>query len=107
MPTPVRRAAPALTPVRAGLCVGWGDRPPAILAAMPASPAPPAVACDPEIMGGTPVFAGTRVPADTLFHYLRAGDRLDDFLDDFPTVTRDQAVRLLEWAAGAAVRRAA
>ena len=44
-----------------------------------------------EILGGTPVFAGTRVPVRTLFDYLEAGDRLDDFLDDFPTVAREQA----------------
>ena len=44
-----------------------------------------------DILGGTPVFAGTRVPVRTLFDYLEAGDRLDDFLDDFPTVGREQA----------------
>jgi uncharacterized protein (DUF433 family) len=44
-----------------------------------------------DILGGTPVFAGTRVPVGTLFDYLEAGDRLDDFLDDFPTVGREQA----------------
>ena len=49
-----------------------------------------------EILGGVPVFAGTRVPARTLIDYLAAGERLDDFLDDFPTVSRDQAVGMLE-----------
>ncbi|HEX5501041.1 MAG TPA: DUF433 domain-containing protein [Thermomicrobiales bacterium] len=49
------------------------------------------VRCDPEILGGTPVFAGTRVPVRTLWDYLRAGQSLDEFLDDFPTVTRRQA----------------
>ena len=51
-----------------------------------------------EILGGTPVFAGTRVPVRILMEHLEAGDRLDEFLDDFPTVTREQAVSLLEHA---------
>ncbi|WP_293341978.1 DUF433 domain-containing protein [Microcoleus sp. CAWBG58] len=49
-----------------------------------------------EIMGGTPVFIGTRVPVQTLFDYLEAGESIDDFLDGFPTVTRDQVIALLE-----------
>ena len=53
---------------------------------------------DPEILGGTPVFSGTRVPIRILFEYLEAGDSLDDFLDNFPTVTRDQAKQLLKLA---------
>ncbi len=53
---------------------------------------------DPEILGGTPVFAGTRVPVRILFEHLEAGDSLDDFLDNFPTVTRDQATTLLDLA---------
>lgn len=53
---------------------------------------------NPEILGGTPVFTGTRVPVRTLMEHLEAGDRLEDFLDDFPTVTREQAVALLERA---------
>lgn len=53
---------------------------------------------DPEIMHGTPVFMGTRVPAETLWHYLEAGDCLDDFLMDFPSVTQEQAVLLLQQA---------
>jgi uncharacterized protein (DUF433 family) len=53
---------------------------------------------DPEILGGTPVFVGTRVPAKTLFDYLEAGDSLDEFLNDFPSVTREQAVAALETA---------
>jgi uncharacterized protein (DUF433 family) len=57
-------------------------------------------------MGGTPVFAGTRVPIQTLLDYLEAGDRLDDFLDEFPTVTREQAVAFLELAKEAAVAQA-
>jgi len=53
---------------------------------------------DPEILGGTPVFVGTRVPVKTLFDYLEAGDTLDEFLNDFPSVTREQAVAALELA---------
>ena len=53
---------------------------------------------DPEILGGTPVFVGTRVPVQYLFDYLAAGDDLDVFLDAFPTVSRDQAVAALELA---------
>ena len=49
-----------------------------------------------DILGGIPVFAGTRVPVRTLIDYLEAGERLDDFLDDFPTVSRDQATGVLE-----------
>jgi len=52
----------------------------------------------PEILGGTPVFKGTRVPVQTLLDYLEAGQPLSDFLEDFPTVTRDQAVAALEQA---------
>lgn len=51
---------------------------------------------DPEILGGTPVFVGTRVPISTFLEYIEAGDPLDEFLEDFPSVTRDQAVALLE-----------
>ena len=47
-------------------------------------------------MGGTPVFAGTRVPIATLFDYIEAGDSIDEFLEGFPTVRRDQVVGLLE-----------
>jgi uncharacterized protein (DUF433 family) len=53
---------------------------------------------DPEILGGTPVFVGTRVPAKTLFDYLEAGDALHEFLNDFPSVTREQAIAALELA---------
>jgi uncharacterized protein (DUF433 family) len=53
---------------------------------------------DPEIMGGTPVFVGTRVPVQTLVDYLEAGDPLDEFLADFPSVSRQQAVAVLELA---------
>ena len=57
--------------------------------------------CDPEILGGTPVFRGTRVPVRNLIDYLEAGDSLDKFLDAFPTVKRKQAVAALEAAAEA------
>ena len=53
---------------------------------------------DPEILGGTPVFVGTRVPVQTLLDYLEAGDPLDEFLEDFPSVTREQTVAVLELA---------
>jgi uncharacterized protein (DUF433 family) len=53
---------------------------------------------NPEILSGTPVFVGTRVPVQTLIDYLEGGDRLDDFLQDFPTVSREQAVAALELA---------
>lgn len=53
---------------------------------------------DPEILGGTPVFVGTRVPVQALFDYLEGKHTLDSFLDDFPTVGREQAVAVLEQA---------
>ena len=52
-----------------------------------------------DVMGGTPVFRGTRVPVRTLVDYLEAGQPLDEFLEDFPTVRREQAVGVLELAA--------
>ena len=58
----------------------------------------PFIQSDPEILGGTLVFAGTRVPVRNLFECLEAGDTLDAFLDDFPSVTRQQAVSVLEAA---------
>lgn len=61
---------------------------------------------DPSILGGTPVFRGTRVPVQALFDYVEAGDPLERFLDHFPTVTRDQAVAALEEAAGLLERAA-
>jgi uncharacterized protein (DUF433 family) len=56
----------------------------------------PVISTSPEIMGGTPVFPNTRVPVQTLFDYLKAGESIDDFLDGFPTVTREQVIELLE-----------
>jgi len=53
---------------------------------------------DPDILGGTPVFRGTRVPIQTLFDYLEAGEKLEDFLEGFPTVSREAAVAALEEA---------
>ena len=49
-----------------------------------------------DVLGGTPVFSGTRVPVGTLIDYLEAGDRLDDFLKDYPSVSRKQALNVLE-----------
>ena len=56
------------------------------------------VSRDPNVLGGTPVFSGTRVPFQALLDYLEGGQTLDDFLDDFPSVTREAAVRALEHA---------
>ena len=56
------------------------------------------VKIDPEIMSGTPCFAGTRVPARTLLDYFEAGETLESFFEDFPTVTREQAIAYLEEA---------
>ena len=56
---------------------------------------------DPEILGGTPVFVGTRVPMQALFDYLEGGESLDEFLRQFPSVRRDQAVAALEIARAA------
>lgn len=55
---------------------------------------------DPEILSGTLVFTGTRVPVKILFDYLEAGDSLEVFLDEFPSVSRDQAIATLELAQG-------
>ena len=56
------------------------------------------IVSDPEILGGTPCFRGTRVPVDSLIDYLEAGDSLDEFLDNFPSVSREAAVAALEEA---------
>ena len=53
---------------------------------------------DPQILGGTPVFVGTRVPVKILFDYLEAGDNLEVFLDEYPSVSREQAIAALEMA---------
>ena len=56
------------------------------------------ISVDPQIQGGVPVFAGTRVPVKNLFDYLEGGDSLDQFLEDFPSVKREVAVAVLEQA---------
>jgi uncharacterized protein (DUF433 family) len=56
------------------------------------------VSRDADIMGGAPVFAGTRVPVQTLLDYLEAGDMIDDFLEGFPTVSREQVIAFLQAA---------
>jgi uncharacterized protein (DUF433 family) len=58
----------------------------------------PIISCSPDVMGGTPVFAGTRVPIQTVLDYLEAGETIDDFLEGFPSVTRDQVIGFLEEA---------
>ncbi len=58
----------------------------------------PVVHSDPEILSGTPVFVGTRVPVQSLFDYLEAGDTLDEFLRQFPSVQREQAIEALAFA---------
>lgn len=56
------------------------------------------ITCDPEIMSGTPVFKNTRVPIKNLIDYLEIGESLDEFLEDFPSVSREQAIQTLEIA---------
>ena len=53
---------------------------------------------DPETMGGTPVFTGTRIPIQTLFDYIEGGDDLNEFLEDYPTVSRDAAIQVFKMA---------
>jgi uncharacterized protein (DUF433 family) len=62
---------------------------------------------DPEIVSGTPVFVGTRVPAQALLDYLEGGETIEEFLDDFPSVSREQAVAFLEEAGRALLARIA
>ena len=63
----------------------------------------PCITIDPDIQSGTPVFAGTRVPIQNLFDYLEEGDSLEIFLDQFPSVSRDMAVAVLEQARAALI----
>ena len=63
----------------------------------------PRIISDPEIVGGTPVFVGTRVPVRILFEHLEAGDSLSIFLEDFPSVSRELAIEVLEDAKTALV----
>jgi len=72
------------------------------------SPLPdPLITASPERLGGTAVFAGTRVPVQSLIDYLEAGHPLDQFLDEFPAVTREHAVAVLELAKQALITPAA
>ena len=57
-----------------------------------------AINIDPETMGGTPIFTGTRVPVQALFDYIEGGETLDEFLDNFPSVKKEYAVQVLEMA---------
>jgi uncharacterized protein (DUF433 family) len=59
---------------------------------------PPLITSTPDILGGTPVFSGTRVPVQTLIEYLEGGQSIDEFLDGFPTVSREQVIAFLEEA---------
>lgn len=59
---------------------------------------PPLITSAPDILGGTPVFSGTRVPVQTLIEYLEGGQSIDEFLQGFPTVSRDQVIAFLEEA---------
>jgi uncharacterized protein (DUF433 family) len=56
------------------------------------------ISIDPEVMSGTPVFTGTRVPVKNLFDYMEGGDDLSEFLDDFPSVSKEAAIAVLEMA---------
>ncbi len=58
----------------------------------------PTISCSPDVMGGTPVFSGTRVPVQTLLDYLEAGETIDEFLAGFPSVARVQVIQFLEQA---------
>lgn len=69
--------------------------------------AEPVIVSSPDVLGGIPVFKGTRVPFRTLVDYLEAGQPLADFLDDFPTVTRQAAVEALEQAKALLLARVA
>lgn len=67
-----------------------------------------AIVCrSPDVMGGTPVFSGTRVPVQTLLDYLEAGESIDEFLAGFPSVTRQQVIEFLEAAKDSLVESAA
>jgi uncharacterized protein (DUF433 family) len=66
----------------------------------------PLITVSTDRLGSTPVFAGTRVPVQTLIDYLEGGDSLDDFLDDFPSVSREHAIAVLELAKSALLSNA-
>ncbi len=65
------------------------------------------IVSSPDILGGTPVFVGTRVPIKNLTDYIEAGDTLDEFIEDFPSVSREQAVEFIEQAREALLARLA
>ncbi len=65
------------------------------------------IVSSPDILGGTPVFVGTRVPIKNLTDYIEAGDTLDEFIEDFPSVSREQAVEFVEQAKEALLARLA
>jgi uncharacterized protein (DUF433 family) len=67
----------------------------------------PLITVSPEYLGGEPIFTGTRVPVQALFDYIEGGDPLDEFLIDFPNVSREHAIAVLEMARRAAVTEAA
>lgn len=66
----------------------------------------PIINKDPDILGGMPVFNGTRVPIQNLVDYLTTGETIDTFLDDFPTVKREQVVQFIEYAGLMATKHA-
>ena len=66
----------------------------------------PLITVSPDYLSGAPVFTGTRVPVEALFDYIEGGDPLDEFLDDFPNVSREHAIAVLEMAQRAAVAEA-
>ena len=84
-----------------GVCYSWSLR----TESMSTVPEP-LITRSPDRLGGTPVFAGTRVPAQTLIDYLEAGDALTDFLEDFPSVSREHAIAVLELAKTALLAQA-
>jgi len=67
----------------------------------------PLITISPDYLSGAPVFTGTRVPVQALFDYIEGGDPLDEFLDDFPNVSREHAIAVLEMARQAAIAEAA
>ena len=93
-----RLLAPQLMPIV--MCLSWLNDPTgSSLAAEVNTMGEIIFTKDPDILGGTMVFVGTRVPVRILFEHLEAGDRLEEFLEDFPTVSKTQAVRAIELAA--------
>lgn len=71
------------------------------------TPKPQILSQSPDVMGGTPVFAGTRVPVQTLLDYIEAGDTIHDFLEGFPSVQREQVIGFLEEAKERLIAQAA